>query len=76
MNPPAMTTFMAVVVEQVHERTGEDEKKGKHPEEVRRVLGDEIEASDQEETAEHQAAPRLPPGRPRRTGRRVVVGVA
>jgi hypothetical protein len=67
---------MAVVVEQVHERTGEDEKKGQYPEEVRRVLDEEVEAPDQEETAEHQAAPRLPPGRLRRTGRRVVVGVA
>jgi hypothetical protein len=67
---------MAVVVEQVHERTGKDEKKGKHPKEVRRVLGHEIEASDQEETAEHQAAPRLPPGWLRRTGRRIVVGAA
>ena len=54
---------MPVMHEKMHHGTSKEQEKRQHAKEVRGVLGEEIEAGDQEEAAQHDAAARFPPWR-------------
>jgi hypothetical protein len=47
---------MAAVHEQVHERAGEQDEIGQHTQEVRGMLGEEEEASDEQEADQNDLA--------------------
>src|SRR3546814_5495068 len=49
---------MAAVHEQVHERAGEQDEIGQHTQEVRGMLGEEEEASDEQEADQNDLAAR------------------
>src|SRR5216110_2856963 len=58
-----MAAVMAVVHEKVHQRTGEDQQIRQHPEHMRRVLGQQEEPDDNDESAGHQPDRGSPPRR-------------
>ena len=52
---------MAMMHEEMHQRTKEQEEIRQHTEQMRRVLRQKIEGRDQQEPAEHQATAGAPP---------------